>query len=168
MSIKTSALMASRLSVKQGGFSLIEALITVLIISVGLLSMATLQLQSIKLNRSALQKLQAANLANEIADTLFVNSQQAEDGDYTLAIGSQTNSAPSNTVAHKDIEQWLADVQQLPVGRLGISAAGTMAGVADIRTFDITICWQDQTVSVINGCGANQSSFTSRASSRMK
>lgn len=154
--------------VTASGFSLIEVLVTVLIISVGLLSMATLQLQSIKLNRSALQKLQAVNLANEIADTLFVNSQQAEDDAYTLAIGNQTNSAPSDTAAHKDIDQWLSDVQQLPAGRLAISDSGTMAGVTDIRTFDITICWQDQTVSVINGCGANQNSFVFRASSRMK
>jgi len=150
------------------GFSLIEVLITVLVISLGLLSMATLQLQSIKLNRSALQKLQAVTLANEIADTLFVNSQQAENGDYTLSIGNQTNSAPSSTVANKNIDQWLDDVQQLPVGKLAISAPQSMSGVSDIRTFNITICWQDQTVTQINGCGANQNSFTFRASSRMK
>jgi len=154
--------------VRNSGFSLIEILVTVLIISIGLLSMATLQLQSIKLNRSALQKLQAVNLASEIADTLFVNSQQAESGDYTLNIGSQVNSAPSDTVANKNIAQWLSDVQQLPAGRLAISVPATMLGVPDIRTFNITICWQDQTVTQINGCGVNQNSFTFRASSRMK
>ncbi|MCJ8299834.1 MAG: type IV pilus modification protein PilV, partial [Pseudomonadales bacterium] len=58
---------SNRFGCLQCGSGLIEILVTVLVVSVGLLGMASLQLKSMSLNHTAYQRLQAVNLAYEMA-----------------------------------------------------------------------------------------------------
>ncbi|NQZ31613.1 MAG: type IV pilus modification protein PilV [Oceanospirillaceae bacterium] len=153
----------------QRGTSLIEVLVTVLVISVGLLGMASLQLSAIALNQSAYQRLQAVNLAYEIADSIFVNSTQAEIGYYVLP-SDPNNIPPGNSVAAEDIATWLAAAaRRLPNGRVLISDPLAMTAAGNVRIFTITICWEDKKASLElpNTCDAtNQAMFSFSASSR--
>ena len=75
------------------GFTLIEVLIAVLVLSIGLLGLASLQAASLKNNYGAYMRSQASILANDMADRIRSNPGSgvagtggALDGDYN-AIG---------------------------------------------------------------------------------
>ncbi len=61
---------------RQGGFSLIEVLVAVLVLSVGLLGIAALQTFSLKAGQAAYERSQATNLAYEISDQLRVHRRE--------------------------------------------------------------------------------------------
>jgi len=60
------------------GFSLIEVLVTVLVLSIGLLGLAALQGLSLASGQGAYFRTQATNLAYEVADFARVNRSQVE------------------------------------------------------------------------------------------
>ncbi|NRA19690.1 MAG: type IV pilus modification protein PilV [Oceanospirillaceae bacterium] len=155
----------------QRGATLIEVLVTIVVVSIGLLGMAALQLKSAAVNQSSYQRLQAANLAYEIADSISINQRQARDGNYELA---RADNVPQNaivgTAADIDLRRWIASVgNRLPEGDLIIEAPVAIAGaVGTARQYNITICWFDKHIDNIDAnCGQNQSSFTFLASSRI-
>ena len=136
--------MQTRACTSQLGSTLIEVLITVLIVSVGLLGMASLQLKSVSLNHSSYQRLQATNLAYDIADRIFVNGAQAREGNYTIALGAGAGSVAASDVTKADINDWLEMVQRLPEGEFAIGAPQMMLGdLNSIRNYEITVCWSD-------------------------
>jgi type IV pilus assembly protein PilV len=64
------------------GFTLLEVLIAVLILSIGLLGLAGLQITSLKFNHSAYMRTAATNLAYDMTDRMRVNRGQALTGAY--------------------------------------------------------------------------------------
>ncbi|MEH6445667.1 MAG: type IV pilus modification protein PilV [Oceanospirillaceae bacterium] len=154
----------------QTGSSLIEVLITIVVVSIGLLGMAALQLKSVAVNQSAYQRLQATNLAYEIADSIAINPTAAANGDYRLALAdSSPQHAVVSSVADIDLTRWLAAVDnRLPAGDLIIAAPAVIAGAgSNARQYRITICWYDKNQDDIdNVCGAGVASFEFFASSK--
>lgn len=67
---------------KQDGFTLIEILVAVVILSIGLLGIASLQVQGLKNNQSAYLRSQATLLAYDMADRMRINATAAINGDY--------------------------------------------------------------------------------------
>lgn len=61
------------------GFSLIEVLITLVVLAVGLLGLAMLQTMNLRYTKSAEQRTRAVNLASELLDTIRANRSQAND-----------------------------------------------------------------------------------------
>jgi len=59
------------------GFTLIEALIAVVILAIGLLGIAGLQATNLKNNQSAYNRSQATLLAYDMADRIRANSSEA-------------------------------------------------------------------------------------------
>ena len=57
---------------RDSGFSLLEVMIAVLVLSVGILGMATLQLQALKSNQSALSRTEATQYASLIGDLMQI------------------------------------------------------------------------------------------------
>lgn len=70
-------------SYKVKGFTLIEILVTMVILAVGLLGMASLQLTGLRSNQSAFLRTQASTLAYDMADRMRANAPRALAGDYT-------------------------------------------------------------------------------------
>ncbi len=123
---------------KDKGFTLIEILITVLILSIGLLGLAGLQVTSMKNNHSSYLRTQATLLAYDIIDRMRANpnsvaaGQYEVKGAYTITTSSTpyTVSAPAATancktttgcstseMANTDINQWRVDLAtSLPSG----------------------------------------------------
>lgn len=155
----------------QTGSTLIEVLITIVVVSIGLLGMAALQLKSVAVNQSAYQRLQATNLAYEIADSITINPTQAKDGNYTLAIADTSpQNAAVGSVANIDLRRWIAAVDsRLPDGDLIIAAPVDIPGTGGAaKQYNIIICWYDKNESGPNAdCGAEQTSFSFLASSRI-
>jgi len=157
----------------QRGATLLEVLIAMLVISVGLLGMAALQLKSVAVNQGAYQRLQAVNLAYEIADSIAINAAQANNGDYVLALADdEPQVAVAGSVANIDLRRWITAVAtSLPDGDLIITAPTVILGMAaasSAREHSITICWYDRNeqVAANNACGNQRALFTFRASSR--
>jgi type IV pilus assembly protein PilV len=92
------------------GFSLIELLVAVVIMAVGILGVAGLQVVSLQQNRSALFRAQALQLANGILDRIRVN----RDITYSALIDAapvatkdcSVNSCTNAEMADYDIAQW--------------------------------------------------------------
>ena len=122
----------------QNGFSLIEVLISMVIMSVGLLGLAGLQMSGISNNHSAYLRSQMTFLTYDIIDRMRSNRISAEGGSYTLLMSA---SAPTGTsLADTDRIQWLANIaNNLPSGDASISTAPGGSNTV-VR---VTIQWDD-------------------------
>jgi type IV pilus assembly protein PilV len=101
---------------QQRGVTLVEILVTVVIISVGLLGVAALHLTSLRAGQGSHTRSQATALANDIIDRMRANPRAAAAGEYNLAIADAAPITPTALVAI-DQQQWLdALARALPSG----------------------------------------------------
>jgi type IV pilus assembly protein PilV len=132
------------------GFSLLEVLIALVILSVGLLGIAALISTALKSNGSAYMRTQATALAYNIIDRMRANLPAANNLAYIVSMpASATTTIPSTCtganctsaqLAVYDIGQWEADLgTQLPQGR-GAVAATTAGGIVAVT---VTVLWND-------------------------
>src|SRR5579863_5743578 len=78
------------------GFSLIEVLIALVILSIGLLGIAAMVSESLKSKESSYYRTQALDLASEIVDRMRANRVGALANDYDAATyGTVPGTAPS-------------------------------------------------------------------------
>lgn len=84
------------------GFTLIEVLVTLIVMSVGLLSLAGLQVIGLRNNHSAYLRSQATIQSYDIIDRMRVNVQAVEAGNYhqpTIVGSAGTENANCETTA---------------------------------------------------------------------
>ena len=128
------------------GFTLIESLVALLVLSIGLLGVAAMQLSSLQANNGAFQRTQATFLAQDIADRMRANRKAALDGDYDIAFGDAVPAEPA-TVAENDLVVWKDRLSStLPAGASGDAADASDAAIttnAADETVTITIQWDD-------------------------
>lgn len=103
---------------------MVEALVALLVLSIGALGYAGLQMQGLSRNASAMWRSKATQLAYEMADRMRANQGGVTAGNYnslTAAVtapscGSTTACTPSQ-MATLDYAQWRTDVASaLPSG----------------------------------------------------
>lgn len=87
----------------EAGVSLLEVLITLVILTIGLLGLAGLQTVSLQLNQGALVRSQASNLAYDITERIRANWPAAAA--YNIAIDEDAAASPS-TLAESDLSEW--------------------------------------------------------------
>lgn len=122
------------------GFTLVEVLVSLVILSIGLLGIASLQLSSLRWNQGASARSQATLLAYDIVDRMRANQRAANIGEYDNAFGAVTGTAGSVSLADKT--RWKALLSQtLPSGDGSI--VRTVTGTTT-TTFQITIRWDDR------------------------
>ncbi len=138
------------------GFTLIEVLIAVLVLSIGLLGLASLQANALRSNFGAYARSQAVILANDMADRIranptaaaaplsLYNNISAPVGDPGCLLADCTTA----DIAAHDTAVWYASLQNiLPNG------TGTVTG--DGTVFTVSVMWDDgRTGAVGAGCGA--------------
>ena len=141
---------------RDDGFSLMEVLIAMLVLAIGLLSLASLQAQSLRFNHDSYVRSQATILAYEIMDKMRANP----GADYTDAVLSP--AVPANCDLDADptlvnsaaplVEKcfWLADIQnRRPAG------TGTIVtNPADLDLVDVTVLWSDREHDNLADCDA--------------
>lgn len=74
------------------GFTLVEVMVTLLILSVGLLGLAALQASSLKFSLSAYQRTQATILAYDALDRMRANRVAAESNQYQTTMDRDASS----------------------------------------------------------------------------
>jgi len=116
------------------GFTLVEALVALLALSIGLLGIAGMQLAGLRANLSASWRSQGTYLAYDIIDRIRANRDKRAD--YTTALGAV---AAGETTAGKDLETWKAHLSStLPGGDGTVTLEGT-----DKTVVVITVQWDD-------------------------
>ncbi len=100
---------------RQRGFSLIEVLVAVLIVGVGILGVAGLQVVSLQQNRSALLRAEALQIGNDILDRMRANpltdyAPVDLDDAPPEATNCVTDSCDRSEMAEYDIAQWKCSV----------------------------------------------------------
>jgi len=117
----------------QRGTTLVEVLVALVVLSVGLLGIAALQMTSLRNNRGAHLRSQAQVLAYDIADRMRANRNVALANAYVVALGVTPAGGTLNAL---DLQEWKATLAQaLPSGDGEITRVGNM--------FRIRIRWTD-------------------------
>jgi type IV pilus assembly protein PilV len=123
------------------GFSLIEVLVALVVLSVGLLGLAALQSNAVGFNRDAYLRSQATILAYDIADRMRANRQEAVNGSYNSVFATTLpacNAAVAGTVVQQDIAAWRrALVCALPAGN------GQIAWDQPSEILTVTVRWDE-------------------------
>jgi type IV pilus assembly protein PilV len=117
----------------QRGTTLVEVLVALVVLSVGLLGIAALQMTSLRNNRGAHLRSQAQVLAYDIADRMRANRNVALANAYVVALGVTPAGGTLNAL---DLQEWKATLARaLPSGDGEITRDGNM--------FRIRIRWTD-------------------------
>jgi type IV pilus assembly protein PilV len=126
----------------QSGFTLIEVLITMVLLAVGLLGLAALQAKALQNNQNSYYRSQATQFAYDIADRIRANKVEAANvtSKYSMTVtDARAKSACTTTVgcssidmAENDFYEWSKEITDvLPIG-----------SVSPI-IYTITIQWDD-------------------------
>jgi type IV pilus assembly protein PilV len=126
----------------QRGFTLVEMLVALVVLSIGLLGVAALQLMSLRSNYGSAMRSQATFLAYEIVDRMRANRTAALAGQYNVVLGANKTAG---TVAGDDVIAWKQNIARtLPaVDNAGTPevADGAISQAGNI--FTVTIRWND-------------------------
>lgn len=130
----------------QRGFTLIEVMISVLILAIGLLGVASMQTRSLQMNQSAQFSSQASILAYDIIDRMRANRGAALSGDYNRALGDAVPGGATPTT--RDLREWLLLMQgegdaQGVLPQLGGGLTGGAIDVDNNGNATVTIAWFD-------------------------
>ena len=136
-----------RFGPNQHGFSMLETLVTMFIISVWLLGTAGIQTVALKLNKSSQFRNQAVLLVSEMAERMETNKSGAVAGQYQF---SGSVSSPSTDclatactaaqLATFDLDEWSTRARAaLPNAALSISGSA-----ANPVTYTILVSWAER------------------------
>ncbi|MBI2286489.1 MAG: type IV pilus modification protein PilV [Nitrosomonadales bacterium] len=153
---------------KNAGFSMIEVLITIVILMIGLLGLAGLQTKALTAQMEAYQRSQALILLKDMVDRISANRKNA------LSYVTELNPAAScpaagATVASVDLNEWCnallgaAEVQDTAKVGAMIGARGcitqTVAPASGVPSqYLVAVAWQGLNSTAIPAitCGQNQ------------
>ncbi|MEK1907411.1 MAG: type IV pilus modification protein PilV [Pseudomonas sp.] len=148
---------------KSRGFTLVEVLVALIILAVGLLSMATLMMTSLQSSQGAYLRSQASLLTYDIVERMRANYTQATTTDaYVLTKGASASSNPNcktsgcdaSNQAQQDIHDWRKSLTD------SIPGANAQIARANLNQYTIEISWDDSGQNL--GTGSTPSSFSLR------
>lgn len=126
---------------KQGGSVLLEALIAILIFSLGILSLVALQAFSIKSSIDAKYRADAAYFANQIISQMWLDRSNIDNYAH-YSNGSDcafTGSASTNS----NVTAWITEVAKMLPGagssKTQINVSTPTTGTKQVQ---VTVCWQ--------------------------
>lgn len=136
---------------KLQGFSLVEVLIALIIMSVGMLGIAGLYVQSMQAGRTSMLRHHAVTLAGDIADRIRANptagvAYTASPGQDNGCVGTSANCDVAQMAAN-DIFLWQAHANDFlpPMADGSDQVVVTLNAAALPPTFTITVRWDEPT-----------------------
>ena len=140
---------------KHRGFTMLEILITLAIITIWLLGSANVQTFALKLNKAAQFRTQAVMLASEMAERIEANKLAALTGAYVYSGGVVSSSLDCTTAtcAANDLRDF--DLAEWTTRLAATLPSGTATITPDTNTpinYTILVSWTDR--------GSEASSYT--------
>lgn len=144
------------------GFTLVEVMVSLVVLSLGLLGVAKMVMLSSHSNDSAYLRTQATALAYEMLDYMRANAPGAEAGNYNTAFGP-VPPAPTSCVgtgfacnnaqlAAWDIYEWKQRLTTaVPGGALPLGDGQIVTTGTDPLTVTITVQWDDSAAQAVFG-----------------
>ena len=140
------------------GFTLLEVLIALLVLSIGLLGVAALQTVGLRSSQMAAQRTLATQYTYNITDRMRANPDGLMPGNRYYLIGTDdpapaitadcdTTTCSPQELADFDLAQWRAEVGRLPGGKSRITRA--MVNGATIHT--ATVHWNESRNPAVTG-----------------
>ncbi len=134
---------------KQRGVTIVEGLVALVILSVGMLGIASLYVASLKTGRTALTRTQAVNLVNDLIDSIRANGTARTA--YRLAAGDTPEAKPEcltggdcdrDELAETDLARWRAAIDtNLPGGTGVVTVTPDAAAVNTPDVYTIAVSW---------------------------
>lgn len=158
---------------KQAGATLIEILITMVIVAVGILGIAGMQLASAKYQQGSISRITATTHAQVIAERIRANanvlngatdasSYRAEDA-YASATTLPNNpscglggtACSSSESAQRDLREWRQMIaRELPGGRGSIFRVTNLDGTSAPTSRSVIIMWNEKSSDSDDNLGA--------------
>lgn len=136
---------------RQRGITLIESLIAIVVLSIGLLGIAGLHVQSMSTSYGALNRTRAVLLGEDLIERMLANRSQLTSYNWgNIAATTTPNTTISaytgTTQAERDKNHWTELLQNrdigLPSGEATVAVA-QRAGTVDSYDVTIVIKWKD-------------------------
>ncbi|MES2072676.1 MAG: type IV pilus modification protein PilV [Pseudomonadota bacterium] len=141
---------------RQRGVAMMEVLVTIVVIAIGALGLASLQLTSMKFNKESAVRSKATLLTIELSDRMRSNMVGVKAGSYSRNYGytaalTSTVTAPgcgsgsectSAQMATLDLADWLKDIaNDLPSGTGAIVPATN-----NFNSYNIVVMWKEKSL----------------------
>lgn len=161
---------------RQTGTTLVEIMVSIVVIAIGLLGLASMQINALKFQQTASQRSEAVQASYDLADRmrvnfvytrpeLYANERTANEAKYTskstYAAGANSDhTAPNNCnrvvaqgactseqVAANDLADWQLNLKRRLAG--GTGYIEPVMGAAK-STFDVTVMWLEPTLDAVD------------------
>ena len=160
---------------KSKGFTLIEVLVTFLIISVGLLGLAALQASTVNEQFEAYQRVQVTSMLDDMAQRIRTNPAAAKAGDYTGTVSAlygrqsvASDGCGASPGAARDLCEWNRSLAGTATAQSSVVTPINIGGCIDMRvvgdatalpptatTIRVSVSWRGMTsvTPPSNDCG---------------
>lgn len=132
---------------RQTGFSLVEVMITLVIMSVGMLGIAGLYVQSMQAGRTSMFRHHAVTLAGDVADRIRANPTAGVAYNHAANATGTNNGCVTGGVDCNPADMAANDILLWQAQALDTLPAGTVAVVFDNGvnppSYEITVGWNE-------------------------
>jgi len=135
------------MNIRAAGFSLVEALVALVVLSIGMLGIAALHVEGLRSARTALTRTSAVALASDIADRIRANRDAKTEYDAVVTSADvDAKCEPGGggctpaELAHHDKALWLDSIEKALPGGTGTIDCDDAAVPA---TYTITVSWSE-------------------------
>jgi len=129
---------------QQAGFTLLEATIALLVLSIGMLGISALFFEGLKSGRTAVYRTEAVYIASDMADRIRANplaGASYEEAGVNEGCHADAATCTPAEVAHQDKLEWAADMaEHMPADSV---ATVTVANNGATTLYTIEMAWPE-------------------------
>jgi len=134
----------------QAGFTMVEVLVALVVLTIGLLGIAGLLLKSLQSGRTATYRTQAVNLTGDLADRIRMNRTATGaygtlfgDVDVEVPACDTTGGCSDADLAATDLSRWKARLGELLPNGQGQVIVTAPVGIGEPNNYVITVRWTE-------------------------
>lgn len=136
---------------RQRGVTMVEALVALVVLSVGMLGIAGLYVSSLRAERTAQLRTQAVTLVNDMIDRIRANAQARAGYDLSKATpatngcvaGDPPKPCKTEDMAAEDLQIWTDATKSTLPGGKGSIVYGPAASTGLPDTYTVSVQWNE-------------------------
>jgi type IV pilus assembly protein PilV len=141
------------------GVSLLEVMISVLIMGIGLLGIAAMQATALRNSQSSAERSQAIIQSYSIIDAMRANRQNAMDGQYNTS-GWMCEAPAAGSLSASDRTMWLSSLRSvIGSGATDQTVCGQVQCTTSTGICVVGVRWDDSRAGASNGTQAGSDAY---------